>query len=107
MADFFLFHNSILDAVLFILFTARYLWGPADDVLRMILLFMSGWAVVGDMNLYYDWHVPWFDLELSNRAILMKVVLMIVVALDLMKDYWEIKRREHMRRLIASAKTER
>jgi hypothetical protein len=98
------FHNFVLDASLFILLTARYLWGPADDMLRMILFFMSGWAVVGDMNLYYDWHVPWFDLEIATRGILMKGVLMAMVALDLMKDYWEIKRRQHIRRLVASTR---
>ena len=72
MPDILDFHNFVLDAPLFILLTARYLWGPADDMLRMILFLVSGWAVVGDMNLYYDWHVPWFDLEIDNRHVLMK-----------------------------------
>lgn len=104
MPDILDFHNFVLDAPLFILLTARYLWGPADDMLRMILFFMAGWAVVGDMNLYYDWHVPWFDLEISTRGILMKSVLMLTLSLDLMKDYWEIKRRQHIKRLVASTR---
>lgn len=107
MLDVFDFHNFVLDAVLFIMFTARYLWGPADDMLRMILFLISGWAVVGDMNLYYGWHVPWFDLELYERQIFGKGVVMAVLGLDLMKDYWEIRRKQHLRRLIASTRTQR
>jgi hypothetical protein len=98
------FHNFVLDAALFILLTARYLWGPADDMLRMVLFLIAGWGVVGDMNLYYDWHVPWFDLEISSRTVLLKGVLMFALMLDLLKDYWEIRRKQHIKRLIASTK---
>ena len=104
MPDIFEFHNFILDAPLFLLFTVRYLWGPANDMLRMIFFLFSGWAVVGDMNLYYNWHVPWFDLELFERQIFGKGIIMFALMLDLMKDYWEIKRRQHIRRLVASTR---
>jgi hypothetical protein len=104
MVDVFEFHNFILDAVLFILFAGRYLWGRADDMLRMAFFFYSGWAVVGDMNLYYGWNVPWFNLELYERQIFGKGFFIFAVALDLMKDYWEIRRKQHIKRLVASTR---
>jgi len=104
--DVFEFHNFILDAVLFLLFTGRYLWGPANDMLRMMLFLFSGWAVVGDMNLYYGWRVPWFNLEIYQRQVLGKGLVGLAVMLDLMKDYMEIRRRDHIRRLVASTREE-
>lgn len=104
MPEVFEFHNFILDAPLFLLMAARYLWGPADDMLRMALFLFSGWAVVGDMNLYYGWRVPWFDLELFERQVFGKGVIMVALMLDLMKDYMEIRRRQHIKRLVASTR---
>jgi hypothetical protein len=98
------FHNFVLDAVLFILFAGRYLWGPADDMLRLALFLFSGWAVVGDMNLYYDWHVPWFDLGLFERQVFGKGIIMLALTLYLLKDYWEIRRKQHIKRLVASTR---
>ena len=102
--EIFLFHNIVLDAALFILFAVRYLWGPPTDMLRLILFLFSGWAIVSDMNLYYDWHVPWFDLELNERQIFGKAVIGFVLMVDLFKDYLNIRRRDQIRLLVTAAK---
>ena len=98
-----MFHNFLLDAVLFVLFTARYLWGPAADMLRMILFLFSSFAVVADMNLYYGWEVPWLSLSLGERQVFGKAVIGAFIVLDLLKDYMDVRRRERLRQLISTA----
>lgn len=80
-----------MDAVLFLITGIRYFWGPPIDLTRLTLFLVAGWAVIGDMDLYYNWPIMLPAISYSDRGLIAKYLLAVGVAVDILKDWWKVR----------------
>jgi len=79
--------HYVLDALILILATVRYLWGSLTNLTRLgiVLCFLS--LSLGNLDQYYKIFIP--DLSPGGPAprITGKLLLLIFIAADLLRDY--------------------
>jgi len=88
--------HYVTDAAILVLATVRYLWGPATDLTRLGLMVCAFTLVLNDMSSYYQFESFRLDLGRLGETPLVKILLALFIAADLLRDYLLERKRQSL-----------
>ena len=100
--------HYVINAVLFMLFIVRYVWGPPSDLLRLGLVCTMALGVLINLNFYYQGPLSFLPMFADSPAgFAGKVVVFVFLVADLAKDFLAWHHDAHMREFVNYVKGSR